>query len=308
MTDKEARVQTIGGWYKELGVSGSGDKMAYLYDMNPGLQYVIATVYEEDFDKLPPHLATKVMNAPVNEVISNPEKAKAENTGMLELVDPEFRVVIDPHRKGKHIDWEATGDLSKQAAGGGPSGLAGQLVESYVWEELSPEQWERAASLAGDVVGLQWGLAKEVIAGFAEIAGVEPDEVDVDAYASLIESVQRGASYDFAKLWPSVRGASIAALADLATLDKLELAVRAGKPEDLTQILADNHPLVIDAAFAKVIFKSLGETGVAAEEDDRVLQAKRAALYVELTNRHGVTDAATARGIVEEVYDDEVPF
>jgi hypothetical protein len=124
--------------------------------------------------------------------------------------------------------------------------------------------------------------------------------------AELIPDVYRGTSYEFAKVWPTVRGAVVMSLDEAASLEVLLDAIGDGEAEDFTKALAANHPLILDAAFAGVILKTLGETGVKSEPEDRVEQAKKAAMYIELTSRHGVSKA-NAKAVIGFLYD-EIPF
>lgn len=298
----EARWQEMSAWYKEIGTTSSGDMIVFLYDMNPGLKWVIAVVYEEDFHRLPEPLKTLVDEAVaaerIDERLQNPTKADAESWDKLELFDPPFTAMVG---KGKKIDWSTV-----KVGATGEANDVGIPVGPYVWEPMTPGQAGLASKLAQDVATLSWMIADEVLEEFAEFVG--EDSLPEDMYADMIPAVHRSASFEFSKLWPSVRGSLVRPAEDAfdGTLDALVVAVQEVEEGEFLATLVAHHPLLIDEDFAKVVLKTVGEKGIKKDVDGRVLQAKKAALYIELTSRHGLgKDVAVA--IVEQVYE-QIPF
>lgn len=306
MTEQvEGREQEIGAYYGELGLTSEGDALLYMYDMNPGLQWVIAVEYEDKFNTLPEPMKSAVddliQKDAVNKYLKNPTKAEAERDGKLVLLETPFTVFV--RKKGKRVEWQTmraggAGEQAEQAA----SGLA---AGTYVWEPLTDEQTELAKQLAKDVVEIQWILAHETLDSLAEDTGA--DEIKMDMYATMAEHVYRSASYDFAKLWPTVRGSYVAPVSDgLDAVDVWLGAIKETPADDFLETLAEYHPLIIDADFAKVVLKSLGETGIKPDAEGRVLQAKKVFLFIELTSRHGLSKGM-AKTMVDQAYD-QIPF
>lgn len=305
MSDEEARQQEIGGMYSELGVTSGGDKLAYMYDMNPGLDYPIAMVYEEEFELLPQYVRVMVEQASVNDDVKNPTKAEAESRGKMLAIEPPFTATIK--KKGKKVDWQSVqvGPAASQPA----QQAAGMPAGPYVWEPLTPEQWGLAKGLARDVTGLQLLLANEFALNLAEDVGQDDeDQFAPETILNLTEAAFRSSSYEFAKVWPSVRGALVQSSDDAlgGTLDSLVIAVQEAEEDEFLATLAEHHPLLVDDEFVKVVLKTVGETGIKKDVDGRVLQARKVALYIELTSRHGLSkDLAAA--MVEQTYD-QIPF
>jgi len=299
----EARQQEIMGW---VGISKTSkdDMLIYLYDSNPALEYAIVNLYEEDFEKMPPHFGKALMAAVdkegVNEFLqAAPKKSEAQAKGWLREIEPPFHVMV--HKK--KINWGQTGDL----ASGKPAvqmALAGQVAQQAWAGPLTGKQLGLASELVKDVVGLQWALAIETVDGFMEAIGT--DTIEPELYANLVEPVFRGASFDFAKVWPSVRGAVMVSTDEAASLDGLFKAVHETEPEKLFDLLADKHSMILDAGFAKIIFKTLGMTSLKPRADGRVEQAKKAVMYIELTTRHGL-EKEVAIEAVNNAFD-QIPF
>jgi hypothetical protein len=296
----EGREQEIGAYYAELGLTADGDTIFYMYDMNPGLKWVICQEYEDKFNTMPEPLKSIATGMAldedkVNRYLKGPTKEEAERDGKLVLLESPMTVFVK--KKGKRADWSTAGAASEQAAG-----QAGQAPGTYTWEPMTGEQASLAGELAKDVAVLQWMVADEVLEAFAEQRG--EDKLPTDMYADMIEHVYRGASYEFAKLWPSVRGALVTPVGDQlgGSLDPLVIAIQEAEEADFLEVLADNHPLVIDAEFAKVILRALGETGIKKEASERVIQAKKVALYLELTSRFEVP-AGEAKSAVDRLLD-----
>jgi hypothetical protein len=306
MTNEEVRQQEIGAYYGELGVTSEGDLLFYMYDMNPGLQYVIAVEYEDKFSSIPEPLksivdAMALDEDKINKYLKNPTKAEAQRDNMLVLLENPITALVK--KKGKRIDWSnvQAGPASQQA------GQAGQPAGTYVWAPLTSEQWEQARLLAGDVSGLQLLLAEELAIGLQEDIGQQDDEqFVVETTLALQEQVFRSASFEFAKLWPSVRGALVSNADDAGPLDALWMALQEVEEDGFLDTLADVHPLIIDGDFAKALLKALGETGIKKDADGRVLQAKKVALFIELTSRHGL-DKSLAKAMVDQAYE-QIPF
>lgn len=82
------KVENISGWV--LGETSNGQPCVYLYGTHPGLQFKMATVYEERLAELPFPIKAKSWPgaAPTREV--------AENKGYFNAV-PEFQIVMVPH-------------------------------------------------------------------------------------------------------------------------------------------------------------------------------------------------------------------
>jgi hypothetical protein len=297
---EELRQQELAYVYSELGVTSSGDKLLYMYGSHEAMDYPAALVYEDTFELLPQHVRELVDSMSANEDVKNPTKTEASNRGKLATLSTPITVMVG---KGKKIDWQSVqaGPASQQAK----PAAGGRLVEAYVWEPMTPEQAERASLLAKDIVEQQWMIANEVVRSFGERRGEEGSLV---VHTSLIEPVHRSATYQFSREWPDVRQALVKPADDAlsGTLDSLVIAIEAAEEDEFLDTLAKHHPLLIDAEFAKIILKAVGESGIKKDVEGRVLQAKKAALYIELTNRHEVS-ADVAKVLVEQVHD-QIPF
>ena len=130
----EAREQMISGWVG-ISATSNGDMLIYLYDEKPALNFPIAYLYEEEFEKIPEH-AKEELNAVIDKeginkfLVAGPLKNDAQSEGWMHVIDPPFPVIVAK----KRIQWGLTAEAIPQsrANGAGPS-AAGQ----YTWEPLT---------------------------------------------------------------------------------------------------------------------------------------------------------------------------
>lgn len=296
----EARLQSIIGW---VGISSTsaGDMVIYLYDENPKLNFAIALVYEEEFEKLPSYIKENldavIEDEGVNKYLkSAPTKADAQNEGWLRTIDPPLKVMV----KKKRIDWLASGDVASGGPAGHPAQAGGQLPAEYIWEPLTQEQHDRADELIADLTQLQWVMLRHTLSAAAQ------EELLENPPTELLASMYRAVSYEFAKVWPAVRGAVGKPLLDSVSMGNTLEALLEVEAEDFIQALVDASDFIVDADFAKLMLKAVGETGIKSAPEERVTQARKVFLFVELTTRHGL-NKGLAKNLVSEAFD-QIPF
>lgn len=302
----EVRQQEIGFWIGPQ-VSSNGDLLIHCYDTNERTRYAVATIYEEDFEKLPksiaPVLEQRIKVGDIDKSGQRLDREKAKQDDYFSVVVPPWKVYVS----GKKVVWDYMDgklELPAQLQASPQASKAGSIAGAYVWVPLVDEQLHNYGQLASDEVDLAATLFR-----LCQDAVAEMDVADEHRHDVLM-ALFRHTGYNVDKMWPTVRGSMIEPVESdgfdmSATLDDQIEAVKNGSPEDFLDTVAE-HPLITDANHAKAVLKAVGESGIAKAPSDRLIQAKKAWLYTDMVSKLGM-GKELAVSLTSQAFD-QIPF